>query len=265
MYNCYNDYKKIRALSIYDRDQWSKITQYPLPLLNDPKYSYVTGGLSRINKYSPDKDNYWKVRSTINDFYRVYLCAAVLGDQIYDYARQIDQLDADNGSFTNEANAMQNWYNQRVGTYCTASFDGVISMMVPAYQFPIAWGSMLSNSGSKKKLTAWGTLKGYSSAAKSNSHARGHESNSEWVFCDFIGSSYVKGDSMDKKNKHGRGNFVMDRTSVGRMTSANFSVYRVNAYDYNNCQYTVNTSLSGPNYWIYTFDVNKPLLKFLNW
>ena len=265
VYNCYNDYKKIRALSIYDRDQWSKITQYPLPLLNDPKYSYVTGGLSRINKYSPDKDNYWKVRSTINDFYRVYLCAAVLGDQIYDYARQIDQLDADNGSFTNEANAMQNWYNQRVGTYCTASFDGVISMMVPAYQFPIAWGSMLSNSGSKKKLTAWGTLKGYSSAAKSNSHARGHESNSEWVFCDFIGSSYVKGDSMDKKNKHGRGNFVMDRTSVGRMTSANFSVYRVNAYDYNNCQYTVNTSLSGPNYWIYTFDVNKPLLKFLNW
>ena len=70
---------------------------------------------------------------------------------------------------------------------------------------------------------------------------------------------------MSKKNKHGQGNFTMDRTTVSRMTSANFSVYRVNAYDYNNCQYTVNTSLSGPNYWIYTFDVDKPLLKLLNW
>jgi len=117
---------------------------------------------------------------------------------------------------------------------------------------------MLNNSGSKKKLTAWGTLKGYSSAAKKNSNARGHEGNSEWVFCDFIGSDNVKGDSMSKKNKHGRGYFQCNDTDLKRMTSASFSVYRVNAYDYTNCQYTVNTSLYGST-WFESFNLSYPL------
>ncbi len=256
-YNCYNDYKKIKALSIYDRDQWSKTTEYPLPQIDDGKYNYALTGLQRANGYVPSSDNYKRVKPYITDMYRPYYLAYKIDNQILSYVKQIDKIDADNKTFTNEANGMEKWHSQRVGTYCTAS-SGPGSIMIPAYQFPIIWGSMLNNSGVKKKLTAWGTLKGYSSAAKKNSNARGHEGNSEWVFCDLLGSENVKGDSMSKKNKHKRTNFQDDTTDLKRMTKANFSVYRVNSYDYNNCQYTVNTSLSGAT-WFESFDVSYPL------
>ncbi|MBR1547467.1 MAG: hypothetical protein IJ637_01920 [Prevotella sp.] len=256
-YNCYNDYSKIKALSIYDRSQWSKTTEYPLPQLEDSKYTYTLTGLQRANAYVPSSDNYKRVKPYITDMYRPYYLAYKIDEQILKYVKQIDKIDADNGSFTKEANGMEDWYSKRVGTYCTAS-SGPGSIMIPAYQFPIIWGSMLNNSGAKKKLTAWGTLKGYSSAAKKNSNARGHEGNAEWVFCDLLGTENVKGDSMNKKNKHSRNNFKDDTTDLKRMTKANFSVYRVNAYDYNNCQYTVNTSLLGSS-WLESFDISNPL------
>ena len=44
------------------------------------------------------------------------------------------------------------------------------------------------------------------------------------------------------------------------MTKANFSAYRVNAYDFNNSSYTINNSLPGT--WIYTFDIDEPLVKY---
>lgn len=256
-YHCYNDYDKIKALSIYDRKQWSKITNYPLPQIDDSKYNYVLSGLPRANAYQPDSKDYMKVKPYLIDMYRPYWLAKKIGDEIKRYCIQIDAIDAQNKTFTGEANGMEKWYSNRVGTYCTAHY-GNASIMIPAYQFPIIWGSMLANTGVKKKLTAWGTLKGYSNAAKKYSQARGHEGNSEWVFCDLIGNENVYGDSMSKQNKHGRAFFQNNTTDLKRMKSAQFSTYRVNAYDYVNCQYTVNTSAFGDSP-LNTFTLQYPL------
>jgi hypothetical protein len=256
-YNCYNDYSKIKNLSIYDRAQWSKITEYPLPQIDDSKYSYTLTGLPRANGYIPSTKDHYKVWNYLIDMYRPYWMSRKIGDEILRYCKQIDKIDHDNKTFTNEANGMEKWYSNRVGTYCTATYNSS-SMMIPAYQFPIIWGSMLNNSGSKKKLTAWGTLKGYSDAAKKNSNARGHEGNSEWTFCDLIGSENVTGDSMNKKNKHGRGYFMNTEVEWKRMTSASFSTYRVNSYDMVNCQYTVVSGEFGDSP-LSTFSLSYPL------
>jgi len=254
-YNCYNDYSKIKSLSIYDRSQWSKITSYPLPVLDD--YSYTLTGQERAAVFVPSSKRYVQVRGYINDMYSVYQAAARFSDKLLELSRQIDKIDADNKTFTGEANGMEKWYQARRGQYASSSF-GKARLQVPCYQFPIVWGSMLNNAGVKKKLTLWGTLKGYSSQCKKYDSARGHESNSEWVFCGFLGSGNVKGDSMDKKNKHERDAFKNDNTTQKRMTKANFTIYRVNAYDFNDCNYTVKSNVNGGGA-EESFDISYPL------
>ena len=261
VYNIYNDYKKVRSLSVYDRDQWSKISEYPLPVMDDSKYSYVMGGTQRINSYYPSDDNYKKVRNTIIDLYRPYSLAASICKKVQSYALQIDNIDANNNKYEKEADLLDQWYQQRVGTYCTATYNDC-SIMIPCYQFPILWGAAIKNSGSKKKITAWGALKGYADADKKHDQSRGHEGNAEWVYCGMIGSDKMKGDNVEKKNKHGWDCFYLNRTMLERMTNANFTVYRVNAYDYKNCQYTVNNSLWGPQF-VSTFNIKQPLVELI--
>ena len=253
--NTFKDYEKIKALSIYDRAQWSKLAKYPLPVY-DGQYSYTLTGLDRAAVYRPSSKRYVQVQGYISDMYSIYQAAEKFSNAIYNYCKQIDKIDADNKSFTSEANGMEKWYQARRGQYCSTSFNSV-KLQVPCYQFPIIWGSMLANTGSKKKLTLWGTLKDYSSQCKKFDYARGHESNSEWVFCGLLGTENVRGDSMDKKNRHSRDAFVNNTTMQKRMKNANFSIYRVNAYDYNDCMYTINKSANGG--YEESFDLSNPL------
>ena len=253
--NAGNDREKIKALSIYDKPQWSKLAKYPLPVL-DGEYSYALTGLDRAAAYRPSTKRYVQVQGYIRDMYSVYQVAERFSDQIYSYCKQIDKIDADNKTFTNEANGMEKWYQAHRGQYCSSTFNNA-KLQVPCYQFPIIWGSMLANTGSKKKLTLWGTLKGYSAQCKKFNYARGHESNSEWVFCGLLGTENVRGDSMDKKNRHSRDAFVNNSSMQKRMKNANFSIYRVNAYDFNDCMYTINKSANGG--YEESFDLGNPL------
>ena len=252
-----NDYEKIKHLSIYDYSQWGKFCSYPLPVMEDSKYNYVMGGLPRANGFRAGADKQENIRGYLYDMIAPYYAAERLCVQIWNYTKQMDNIDANNKSFTSEANGMEDWYYDRVGTYCTAScYDA--SLMVPAYQFPIIWGSMLKNKDSRKKLTAWGTLKGYSSAAKSYKGARGHEGNSEWVFGGFLGKNNVKGDSGGRTQDW---NHFKAEDCLSAIENVNYSIYRVNAYDFVNCEYKVITTSNGLYGSIYfqTSDLRWPL------
>ena len=253
--NAGNDHDKIMALSIYDKKQWSKLCKYPLPVMTGQS-GYALTGLERAAVYCPSSKRYVQVQNYIKDMYNVYQVAEKFSDRLYTFVKQMDDIDASNKSFTNEANGMERWYQARRGQYCSSSF-GSAKLQVPCYQFPMIWGSQLSNSGSKKKLTMWGTLKGYSSQCKKFDYARGHENISEWVFCGFIGSENMRGDSCGKKNKHSRDAFKNDNNMKKRMKSANFSIYRVNAYDFNDCNYTIVNQANGG--YEESFDLSNPL------
>ena len=253
--NTYNDRDKIMALSIYDRKQWSKLCKYPLPVLTG-EYGYALTGLERAAVYRPSSKRWVQVQNYIRDMYSVYQVAQNFSDRLMAYCKDMNTIDVSYNNFTKRANALDSWYQARRGQYCSSVFNSA-RLQVPCYQFPIIYGSCLDNSGSKKKITMWGTLKGYSSQCKKFDYARGHENISEWVFCGLLGSDKLGGGYVDKKNKHSRDAFVNNDTMKKRMKSANFTIYRVNAYDFNDCNYTIVNQANGG--YEESFDLSNPL------
>jgi hypothetical protein len=259
-YNCYNDYEKIKKLSIYDYSQWKNLATYPLPAM-DGEYSYALSGLERAAVYTPSSKNYVQVANYINDWYRVYALCETFSTTLMNRCKDMDNCDRNGKNFTQRANNLDNWYNARRGQYISNS-NGSARLQVPAYQFPIIYGSCLENKGTQKKITAWGTLKGYSSQCKKYDEARGHEVHAEWVFSSLLGKDKITGGYCDSKGVlHARDAFVNNDNMKKAIKSASFSVYRVNAYDFNNCQYTINSSANGGNA-SSDFTLDNPLLYY---
>ena len=92
--------------------------------------------------------------------------------------------------------------------------------------------------------------------------ARGHEVHAEWVFSSLLGKDKITGGYCDSKGVlHARDAFVNNDNMKKAIKSASFSVYRVNAYDFNNCQYTINSSANGGNA-SSDFTLDNPLLYY---
>lgn len=236
--NCLADYMKIQKLSVYDWLQYQAITPYPLPVM-EGEYSYALPGLSRAAVYRPSDKNYVRVAGYINDMYRVYALCETFSNTIQTYCDQIDDKVAIKGrSFSTLATFVRNWYYFRRGQYISGQdFDA--RLQVPAYQFPLLWGSCLENNESYKDLTLWGTLQGYEKQCKKYAEARGHENVSEMVFSSLIGKDKINGNYCDhKKSLLPRYPFICNDVRKN-MSKAKFTIYRVNAYDFNNCRYVV--------------------------
>lgn len=253
--NIRNDYAKIKSLSIYDRSQWSKFCEYPLPVLTG-EYGYALTGLERAAAFRPSSKRYVQVQGYIEDMYSVYDAAQSFSSTLWVGTKAMDKIDISYNNFTKRANAIDSWYQARRGQYMSVH-KGSARLQVPAYQFPIIYGSCLDNSGTKKKITAWGTLKGYAAQCKSYSYARGHESISEWIFCGMLGSGNMQGGYVRKENRHSQDGFSITQSKLKQMKSANFSIYRVNAYDFNDCNYTIVSAANGGH--IESFDLSNPL------
>lgn len=259
-YNCYNDYEKIKKLSIFDYSQYKNLATYPLPAM-DGEYSYALTGLDRAAVYTPSSKNYVQVANYINDWYRVYALCETFSTTLMNRCKDMDNCDRNGKNFTQRANNVDNWYNSRRGQYISNS-NGAARLQVPAYQFPIIYGSCLENKGVQKKITAWGSLKGYSDQCKKYDEARGHEVHAEWVFSSLLGKDKITGGYCDSKGVlHSRDAFVNNDNMKKAIKSASFSVYRVNAYDFNNCQYTINSSANGGNAYS-DFKLDNPLLYY---
>lgn len=181
-HNIINDLEKIRKLSVYS-DYW-KITQYPLPEIDDSRYNYTLPGLSRVPEYVPSKEKPERVIGYIKDMYNPALACQELYGNIWNVLRTLDTdvSVANKGrSWTAYMNSLENWYSKNRGSYVYAN-AGDVTLQFPSYQFPIVYGSCLENTGVLKKVTAWGTLKGFAKADKNNTNSRGHANNSLVVY-----------------------------------------------------------------------------------
>lgn len=143
--------------------------------------------------------------------------------------------------------------------------ENFVRLQVPYYQFPLIWGSTFDNSGTKKKLTLWTTLKDYASSCKKYNSARGHALNSVRVYMQLLGKDDITSPSIKKQIKDKKLNipyddFWDDQQTLKGMKSANFTVYRVNAYDIKNCRYFVKP-LGHADSHEETFNLNYPLTK----
>lgn len=269
-YNIIDDYQKIKSLSIYDRSQWQNATQYPLPMM-EGEYSYALPGQARAAAFIPADDNAKRVKNYITDMSNVYYAASTLCQNIKKAVREIDAIDAEYGKFcTEEFNGVRDWYNEgsHRGQYLTAT-RGDVLFQVPYYQFPISWGACFENKDDiRKKIVMWHTLKGYSSQCKKYSEARGHEKISEYIWTSFVGVDKMtmtgKAKAYNNEDSYsGFAEFKSDDNMMKQMKSANFTIYRVNAYDFKDCNYTIvgsvnGTTVNGGNA-SETFTINYPL------
>ncbi len=255
-YRIYDEYEKVRKLSIYDESQWGVNYYFPLPVMTDSKYDYVLSGQDeRTPKMVFATDNKGKVANLIADMKRVYYVAEDISNSISEVSQEVGDL----GGYkfeTKKVNEVETWNTSHTGASCYISRDDVTRLEIPMYQFPILWGSTFDNSDSAKKITMWGSFDDF---AKSDE--RPHRQISQEIWFGFMGGTM----SYKAVNKNGTNTNVRDKENfkvtdamLKKMKSANFSVYRVNAYNYNTGQYMVCTNLRNGEALV-TFDVEYPL------
>lgn len=275
--NANEDYYKIRDLSVFSRAQWSKYCNYPLPDLNDNRYGYTLNGLSRVPAFRPSPNNAVNVMGYIEDM-RAPITAANLfslniwrtmgkiitqGKSYFPNASSKNAIDKyTKTQLKNFFSYLKTWYSVRRGGYATTTYRSV-TLQVPYYQFPMLLGSCLNNGknsevGTARQLEPLYCLSGYNTNGTDGfNHARCNEQVSEHIVYDIAGS-----DAQDlpfvESNKHAVTIFCDDDKASSHIKSAEFSIYRVNSYDFLNCQYTVLGTVNGET-GIETFTINEPL------
>jgi hypothetical protein len=267
---------RMRELNIYDGAQWRKYTDYPLPVMTKTEYNYALPGLPRAVEFVPaqngSKRNLTMVSNYLKDWLAPWQVAVKLNDVIQSNLKKMDEIDESyiSKGWTKHLNAIESWYAQRHGGYATANYR-CVTAQIPYYQFPIVYGSCLTNSGVQKKLTMWGTIKGLEAATRQYATARGHESVAEYVFGGLYGkdkrsskTNYVTGTEAKALNTM---SFSYDSNWLKNyMPWASFSIYRCNAYDIKNGCYTVITEVYGSDEAsklksIESFRIDEPLYK----
>ena len=257
-YGIVNGVSKIRDISIYDKKQWQRYAQYPLPVPSDPRYSYMQDGLERICEYIPasnSRDNYRNITESLGAIYSVArnmdaLCTA--------YAQEVQELGGNQYNGSN-VDKVKQWAENRTGTYATfASTYGAMAQ-VPYYQFAVLWGSQFRNSGDAKAINMWASF----DAFDSDDDARPQEDLCENIWYSFIGGeldyeTYYNG-QLTKIVPACRYNYKGKREA---MTKAILQCYRVNAYDFNKKEYVVNHGgeLRSGNTWGRSL-LNQPLIE----
>ena len=237
-YRIYDNYEKVRDMSVYTYDKWGQNARFPMPYIDNNAYSYVTSGLRRIPIPNRSSTNVKMVSPIISQLYSPYVLASGISSRISSNCQSVFNLGGYNYE-TKKVNKVENWNNARVGTYDTYTY-GSDKVEVPYYQYPILWGSQFANKGSRKKVTMWGA---FDDMQKSDE--RGHENLSEEIYFGFIGGSMdhkVNGSKTRPKES-----FTITRDMKSRISNANFSVYRINAYDYVDGQYIVVNGLNNGN------------------
>ena len=115
------------------------------------------------------------------------------------------------------------------------------------------WGSVFANKDSRKKVTMWGSFDDFQ-----KSDDRPHENISEEIWFSFTGGNMdhkVNGSKYRSKE-----NFKVSKWMLEDMVWGSFSVYRVNMYDYVNCEYKVIDGLRNGSA-MDTFTIYYPLTK----
>lgn len=264
-WNTHNGIYDVRNLSVYT--SYRSISGYPLPEIEDSKYNYTLSGISRIPEYTPGQGYPRRISSYIADFYSPAKAAEQMCSSIWNIFDWMDlNINKKNKgkSWTNDLNDLEDWYQARRGQYTTTK-SGSATLQIPCYQFPIVYGSCFDNSGAKGKVTCWQTLKGYKSADQKNNHSRGHAKRSQFIHSTLYGKdNYRRTDGYFNANNKDISNRVKFTASDDYITSAEFSIYRCNTYNYEKCAYwTEYIYLYEPCF--ETFTISQPLKYYNNY
>lgn len=228
-YRITSEYSKIKNVSIFDRNQWSRFCSYPLPMMTESKYYYVNGSLERASVFTPATNNTDRAKALILDLKNVYLATQRITTLIEKKAQEVQKLGGEYFT-TAGANKVEKWAESLTGTYLTATY-GNVKLEVPYYQFAILWGSQFENRATQAKVTMHKTFNGFT-----HNDERVHEFISEQIW---IGNFVGKGPISQKID--GRYSILSGFAYTPNYRAISYltmTAYRVNSYNFRKAEYT---------------------------
>ena len=268
-YGTFDDYDKVKALSIYDGAQWKSDCQYPLRPQSDGKYSYFKGGRERAYTFKPADSDLNRASELIKDLYEVYYVVDKFDTK---FRKQLqDVFDDTEDALAKYADKVEDMMEAKTGVYITeySSRNSDIRIEVPYYQTGILWGSHFANSTwqGKKDMTMWGSFDGIP-----KDYSRPHEKRSEDIVVGLIGNTPTKLVGVQKElitGKDKNGNYVKaDKAKYidfvpqwDNIQQIKVMYYRVNAYNHKKAEYTVSDRSylnMGSSNARYSYTINNP-------
>lgn len=246
-YGTFDDYDKVKALSIYDGAQWKSDCQYPLRPQSDGKYSYFKGGRERAYTFKPADSDLNRASELIKDLYEVYYVVDKFDTK---FRKELqDVFDDTEDALAKYAGKVEDMMEAKTGVYITeySSRNPDIRIEVPYYQTGILWGSHFENSSwqGKKDMTMWGSFDGIT-----KDYSRPHEKRSEDILVGLIGNTPTKLFGAQKeiitgKDKNGKyvkvnkAKYIDFVPQWENIQQIKVMYYRVNAYNHKKAEYTV--------------------------
>lgn len=257
----YNEYNKIRALSIYDKSQWQTDGLYQLPVQTDGKYAYVLGGNERAYRFnqSQTKDNKSHARHIIGAMRNVYDLAEDIDYQLYKELKAIDNAYGGYGygKYSNNMSTRKNRMNQymesKVGIFVSKSFNCNYPCRVefPFYQLAVLWGGHYRPvSASRERTTADIVITGmFDNYPEKGSRAETVVGKN--IYYGILGSDNAQEPdaagycvTIDGKSSESfsRLYFTADYNNISRMT---VTFFRINTFNFKRGEYSVRTDMGG--------------------
>lgn len=237
-----NGIEDIKKLIFYDKSQWHPTYgDYPLPAPTSTAEDYLLTYDPRSFSFTPADNAESRVATSINFINGFY-------DDVQTFSERIHE------TFAKSTRDYQGeWYNTHVGTYVTTAPDANSFMTadtvqnfrisIPTYQF-----YTLLDRGTKAGMNE------YFAGLDKNTHYRDHYDVQSYILDNMAketGASYSPWNSTNPfyypKNSGknlSRVKETFDAASAKKnLMKLEYTVYRVNAYNYANGQYSVNTKL----------------------
>lgn len=230
-YNIVDDWEKVRDNSIYPSGGYG--TNYPLPLIDNDRYSYVTNirSFPEIPVYEPKNPSLPVLKNIAN----VYQLAEDVDKKIKETATEVFNLGGKTFK-TSRANAVEEWNLQHLGTDLIVTQEGVNGTMqaikIPYYQMTLLWCGIIDNSDSGRKVSLNSIMKG----AGKRATPRQSKNQSRMVLFTFIGT--------EKDYKEVSFNAAEAKKNLKSIT---LSTYRIDDYDVTKQEYTVSGNSSRHN------------------
>ena len=227
-YNIVDDWETVRNHSIYPSGGYG--TNYPLPLIENDRYSYVIPirSYSEIPVYEPKNPSLPVLRNIAN----VYQLAEDVDKKIKQTAKEVLMLGGTSFK-TSRANAVEQWNLQHLGTDLIVQCEGINeiaqSIKIPYYQMTLLWCGIIDNSDSGRKVSLNSIMKG----AGKRATPRQSKNQSRMVLFTFTGTEKGYKEESFKANE-----------AKKNLKSITLSTYRIDDYDVNKQEYTVSDSNS---------------------
>lgn len=274
--NIADGYQKIYDLSVYSYGLYYPVFgNYPLPVMKDVTWTPLISASPRTPFYKPSTDSKTRAKNLLGDIASTYYLAQKASRMFVDM-RNLDwtecpgtwQAAYDKFGYKTVRNTMQNFNNRHRSVYKSLIYSrpnnsGIagqerdsVSVQIPWYQLPLVFGATFNHGGNTKYFT----LEESVPTINKDGNNRHHRQYSSQMFFRMAGGATITDYSEDgdkyivKKisfSETGKGSNGVSQTreefwatdALKHITQVDYTIYRVNAYDFDNGYYTINSNV----------------------